>query len=77
MQRYASLPLRATAGGGFIQHGWAKISKGPVAFAAILESLHIPYPHFSAYLTISVELLGRIDIYTLQSCGLLLHWRYA
>ena len=58
MQRYASLPLRATAGGGFIQHGWAKISKGPVAFAAILESLHIPYPHLSAYLTISVELLG-------------------
>jgi len=58
MQRYASLPLRAIAGGGFIQHGWAKISKGSVAFAAILESLHIPYPHFSAYLTISVELLG-------------------
>jgi putative oxidoreductase len=58
IERYATLPLRAIAGGGFIQHGWAKIIKGPDVFAAILESLHIPFPHLSAYLTISVELLG-------------------
>lgn len=58
MQRYAAIPLRAIAGGGFVQHGWAKIAKGPEAFAAILQSLHVPFPHLSAYLTISVELLG-------------------
>ena len=58
MQRYASLPLRAIVGGGFIQHGWAKIAKGPDAFAAILQALHVPFPYLSAYLTISVELLG-------------------
>jgi putative oxidoreductase len=58
IERYATLPLRAIAGGGFIQHGWAKMIKGPDAFAAILASLHIPFPHLSAYLTISVELLG-------------------
>ena len=58
MRRYAALPLRAIAGGGFIQHGWAKIAKGPDAFAAILQALHVPFPHLSAYLTISVELLG-------------------
>src|SRR5580704_720013 len=58
MQRYAAVPLRAIAGGGFIQHGWAKIIKGPDAFAAILQALHVPFPHLSAYLTISVELLG-------------------
>jgi putative oxidoreductase len=58
MQRYAAKPLRAIAGGGFVQHGWAKIAKGPEAFAAILSSLHVPFPHLSAYLTISVELLG-------------------
>jgi len=57
-QRYAALPLRAIVGGGFIQHGWAKIVKGPDAFAAILQALHVPFPHLSAYLTISVELLG-------------------
>ena len=58
MQRYAAIPLRAIAGGGFIQHGWAKIIKGPDAFASILQALHVPFPHLSAYLTISVELLG-------------------
>ena len=58
MHRYAALPLRAIAGGGFIQHGWAKIVKAPDAFAAILQALHVPFPHLSAYLTISVELLG-------------------
>jgi putative oxidoreductase len=58
MQRYAAIPLRAITGGGFVQHGWAKILKGPEAFAAILLSLHVPFPHLSAYLTISVELLG-------------------
>ena len=58
MQRYAAIPLRAIAGGGFMQHGYAKLIKGPDAFAAILQSLHVPSPHLSAYLTISVELLG-------------------
>jgi putative oxidoreductase len=58
MQRYAALPLRAIAGGGFMQHGWAKIIKGPEAFAAILQSLHVPFPHLLADLTISIELLG-------------------
>lgn len=58
LQHYTAIPLRAIAGGGFIQHGWAKIVKGPDAFAAILQTLHVPFPHLSAYLTISVELLG-------------------
>ena len=58
ISRYAAIPLRAIAGGGFMQHGYAKLSKGPDAFAAILQSLHVPFPHFSAYLTIWVELLG-------------------
>lgn len=58
MRRYAALPLRAIAGAGFVQHGWAKLAKGPDAFAAILQALHVPFPHLSAYLTISVELLA-------------------
>ena len=52
MPRYAAMPLRAIVGGGFLQHGYAKLSKGPEAFASILQSLHVPLPHFSAYLTI-------------------------
>jgi putative oxidoreductase len=62
VQRYAAIPLRVIAGGGFVQHGWAKLVKGPEAFAAILQSLHIPFPHLSAYLTISVELLGGVAL---------------
>jgi putative oxidoreductase len=58
LRPYSSIPLRLIAGGGLMEHGWAKMVKGPAAFAAILQSLHVPLPHFSAYLTISVELLG-------------------
>jgi putative oxidoreductase len=60
MQSYATLPLRAIIGGGFVEHGWAKIAKGPDAFAGILQALHVPLPHLAAYLTISVELVGGI-----------------
>jgi hypothetical protein len=50
--------LECGGDGGVMQHGWAKIVKGPDAFAVILQALHVPFPHLSAYLTISVELLG-------------------
>ncbi len=56
--RYAALPLRAIVGFGFIQHGFAKLSKGPDAFASILQALHVPAPQLAAYATIAVEILG-------------------
>jgi putative oxidoreductase len=56
--RYAALPLRAIVGIGFMQHGYAKLTKGPEAFAGILQALHVPAPHLAAYATITVELLG-------------------
>jgi putative oxidoreductase len=37
---FGALPLRAIVGIGFLQHGYAKLSKGPEAFASILYSLH-------------------------------------
>ena len=58
ISRYGALPLRAIVGIGFLQHGYSKLSKGPEAFASILNSLHVPLPHLAAYLTIGVELLG-------------------
>jgi putative oxidoreductase len=58
ISRYGALPLRAIVGIGFMQHGYSKLSKGPEVFASILYSLHVPFPHLSAYLTIGVELLG-------------------
>lgn len=60
--RYAAVPLRAIAGAGFMQHGYAKLSKGPEAFASILYALHVPFPDLSAHLTIWVELLGGVAL---------------
>jgi putative oxidoreductase len=57
-QRFAALPLRAIVGFGFMQHGFAKLSKGPDSFAGLLQALHVPAPHLSAYLTIAVEIFG-------------------
>jgi putative oxidoreductase len=58
LKRFAALPLRAIVGFGFMQHGFAKLSKGPDAFAGILQALHVPAAHLSAYLTIAVEIFG-------------------
>jgi putative oxidoreductase len=53
-----SHPPRLIVGFGFMQHGLAKLSKGPDAFAVILHALNVPAPHFMAWLTILTELLG-------------------
>ncbi len=37
--RRALLPLRLMIGFGFAAHGYAKLSKGPDGFAAILQTL--------------------------------------
>jgi putative oxidoreductase len=41
-----------------MEHGYAKLVKGPEAFAAILHALNVPAAHFMAWLTIIIELLG-------------------
>jgi putative oxidoreductase len=41
-----------------MEHGYAKIAHGPEAFAAILGALGVPAPHWMAWATIAVELLG-------------------
>ena len=56
--RWAPIPLRLIVGLGFIEHGLAKLSKGPDAFAAILHALAVPAPHFMAWVTVVTELLG-------------------
>jgi len=56
--RWAPIPLRLIVGYGFMEHGIAKLSRGPDAFATILHALGVPAPHLMAWLTILVELLG-------------------
>jgi putative oxidoreductase len=56
--RWAPIPLRLIVGYGFMEHGFAKLAKGPDAFATILHALGVPGPQFMAWATILIELLG-------------------
>jgi putative oxidoreductase len=60
--RWAAIPLRLMVGYGFMEHGFAKLSKGPEAFAAILHAIGVPAPHFMAWLTIVTELIGGLAV---------------
>ncbi len=60
--RWAPIPLRLIVGYGFMAHGFAKLSKGPDAFASILQALGVPYAHIMAWSTILVELLGGLAV---------------
>jgi len=62
MARWSSIPLRLIVGYGFMQHGFAKLSRGPDAFVAILQAMGVPDPHFVAWLTILTELLGGLAV---------------
>jgi len=53
-----ALPLRLIAGYGFMEHGWAKLARGPESFTAILQALGMPVPGLLAWITIAVELAG-------------------
>ena len=56
------LALRLVVGYGFLSHGFAKWSRGPEAFAAILQSLRVPMPVAGAWLTIGTEILGGLAV---------------
>jgi putative oxidoreductase len=53
-----AVPLRLIVGYGFMEHGYAKLARGPQAFADILHALGMPAPTVLAWVTILVELIG-------------------
>jgi len=60
--RWAPIPLRLIVGYGFMEHGFAKLSRGPEHFAAILHSMAVPAPHLMAWLTVLTELIGGLAV---------------
>jgi len=60
--KWAPIPLRLIVGYGFMQHGLAKLSRGPDGFAAVLQGLGVPAPHFMAWSTILIEIFGGLAV---------------
>jgi putative oxidoreductase len=58
LAQYAPMVLRLIVGFGFMQHGTAKLLRGPDDFTQILHALHMPFPELLAWSTILIELLG-------------------
>jgi len=61
-RRWAPIPLRLIVGYGFMEHGFAKLSKGPDAFASILQAIGVPGPHLMAWMTILTEVFGGLAV---------------
>jgi putative oxidoreductase len=56
--RWAPIPLRLIVGYGFMEHGFAKLARGPDAFPVILQALGVPAPHLMGWLAILTEIIG-------------------
>jgi putative oxidoreductase len=59
---WALLPVRLLVGYGFAAHGYAKLARGPAAFADILAAIGIPGALPAAWITSVLELVGGISI---------------
>ena len=57
-----ALPLRLVIGFGFMQHGYAKLQRGPEDFINVLHATGLPVPFILGWTTIVVELVGGLMI---------------
>ena len=64
-----ALPLRLIVGYGFMEHGFAKLARGPESFTAILHALHMPAAPLLAWATILTELIGGLAVLVLGGSG--------
>ena len=49
-------------GYGFLEHGYAKLARGPDVFIAILPAIGIPFSSFLGWATIVIEVIGGLLI---------------
>src|ERR1700742_4914144 len=59
---FFALPLRLMVGYGFVQHGYAKLARGPDDFIAILHAMGMPFAFFLGWATIVIEVVGGLLI---------------
>lgn len=59
---FYALPLRLILGLGFMEHGYAKLARGPEAFIAILHAMGMPLADLLGWATIAIELIGGLMI---------------
>ena len=57
-----TIPLRLIVGYGFMEHGYAKITRGPESFMHILDALGVPAPSLLAWATIVFELVAGLAV---------------
>jgi putative oxidoreductase len=57
-----AIPLRLIAGYGFLEHGLAKVGRGPEHFVAILSAIGVPLPELLGWATVIVEIVGGMMI---------------
>jgi putative oxidoreductase len=67
---WAPLPVRLVVGYGFMAHGYAKFSRGPETFAAVLHTLGVPEPLLAAWAATLTELIGGAAV----MLGVLIPW---
>ena len=58
-----AIPLRLIIGYGFMEHGYAKLARGPDDFAHILHALGMPAATLLSWATILIELLGGFAVF--------------
>jgi putative oxidoreductase len=57
-----AIPLRLIVGFGFLQHGYAKLARGPEDFINVLHAIGVPAAFLLGWATIIVELIGGLLI---------------
>jgi putative oxidoreductase len=58
-----AVPIRLIVGFGFMQHGYAKLARGPEAFIGVLHAIGVPAPFLAGWATIVVEMIGGLLIF--------------
>ena len=61
-EAWYAIPIRLFVGYGFIEHGYAKLARGPDDFANILHALGLPAATLLSWVTVLIELLGGLAV---------------